>query len=113
RPPPSPAAPPVREHVALSLKALHEDPMLLLAGQIGRTVVGRVTKLVPFGVFVRVEESENGFEGLVHDSELADEHLETSRSGIRVGDPMPVRILDVDPVRRRIALSHRQAVPRS
>lgn len=104
---------PVREHVALSLKALHEDPMLLLAGQIGRTVVGRVTRLVPFGVFVRVEESENGFEGLVHDSELADEHLETSRSGIRVGDPMPVRILDVDPVRRRIALSHRQAVPRS
>ncbi len=101
---------PIRERVALSLKALQEDPMLQLTGQVGRTVVGRVTKLVPFGVFVRIEERANGFEGLVHTAELADEHLETPQLGIKVGDALTVKILDVDPTRRRITLSHRQAV---
>lgn len=101
------------ERVSLSLKALHEDPMRLLTGQIGRTVVGPVTKLLPFGVLVRVEEVEeaaNGFEGLVHMSELRGGQLDGTDIAVRVGDLLPVRILDVDPTRRRIALSHRQAV---
>ncbi|MFB9477976.1 S1 RNA-binding domain-containing protein [Streptomyces filamentosus] len=101
---------PVRERVSLSLKALHEDPMPLLTVQIGQTLVGRVTKLIPFGVFVCVEEMENGFEGLVHNSELADEHLENPQLGIQVGDALLVKILDIDTVQRRITLSHRQAV---
>lgn len=99
----------IREHVSLSLKALREDPMRPLTGQIGRIIVGRVTKLVPIGVFVRVEEVENGFEGLVHNSELADGHADDPRLDIRVGHALRVKILDVDPVRRRITLSHRQA----
>ncbi|WP_187330590.1 MULTISPECIES: S1 RNA-binding domain-containing protein [unclassified Streptomyces] len=98
------------ERVSLSLKALHEDPMRRLAGLVGSTVVGPVTKVVPFGVFVRVEEAEGGLEGLVHTSELADERLEGQDIAVRVGDVLPVRILGVDPARRRIALSHRQAV---
>ncbi|MDV5145733.1 S1 RNA-binding domain-containing protein [Streptomyces sp. SBC-4] len=101
---------PFRERVSLSLKALHEDPMPLLTVQIGQTLVGRVTKLIPFGVFVRIEEVENGFEGLVHNSELANEHLENPQFGIQVGDALLVKILDIDTVRRRITLSHRQAV---
>ncbi|MGW6389713.1 S1 RNA-binding domain-containing protein [Streptomyces sp. NPDC055103] len=101
---------PIRERVSLSLKALHEDPMPLLTVQIGQTLVGRVTKLISFGVFVRIEEVENGFEGLVHNSELADEHLENPQLGIQVGDALLVKILDIDTVRRRITLSHRQAV---
>ncbi|GGU93294.1 small subunit ribosomal protein S1 [Streptomyces cavourensis] len=98
------------ERVSLSLKALHEDPMGRLTGWVGSTVVGPVTKVVPFGVFVRVEEAEGGLEGLVHVSELADEHLAGQDITVRVGDVLPVRVLDVDPARRRIALSHRQAV---
>ncbi|MFD7291088.1 S1 RNA-binding domain-containing protein [Streptomyces sp. NPDC059863] len=101
---------PVRERVSLSLKALHEDPMPLLTEQIGQTLVGRVTKLIPFGAFVRIEEVENGFEGLVHNSELANEHLETPQLGLQVGDALLVKILDIDPVERRITLSHRQAI---
>ncbi|MEW1632073.1 S1 RNA-binding domain-containing protein [Streptomyces sp. NPDC089173] len=98
------------ERVSLSLKALHEDPMRLLTGQIGRTVVGPVTKLLPLGVLVRVEEAANGFEGLVHMSELREGQLDGTDIAVRVGDLLPVRILDVDPTRRRIVLSHRQAV---
>ncbi|MEV0374463.1 S1 RNA-binding domain-containing protein [Streptomyces sp. NPDC050636] len=101
---------PIRERVSLSLKALHEDPMPLLIGQIGQTVVGRVTQLVPFGAFVRVEEVENGFEGLVHNSELANGHLDGPQLGIQVGDALLVKILDIDPAQRRITLSHRQAI---
>ncbi|MEV6163280.1 S1 RNA-binding domain-containing protein [Streptomyces sp. NPDC052052] len=101
---------PIRERVSLSLKALHEDPMPLLAGQIGQTIVGRVTKLVPYGVFVRIEEKENGFEGMVHNSELAEKSSDDPQLAVHVGDALLVKILDVDPVRRRIALSHRQAV---
>ncbi|WP_406356113.1 S1 RNA-binding domain-containing protein [Streptomyces sp. NBC_01635] len=101
---------PIRERVSLSLKALTEDPMPLLAGRIGQTIVGRVTKLVPFGAFVRIEEVENGFEGLVHTSELTDGPSDSSHPALHVGDALLVKILDIDPVRRRITLSHRQAI---
>ena len=57
-----------RERVSLSLKATQEDPWQHFARthQIGQVVPGKVTKLVPFGAFVRVEE---GIEGLVHISD--------------------------------------------
>lgn len=100
---------PIRERVSLSLKALHEDPMRLLTGLIGQTIVGRVTKLVPFGVFVRIEETENGFEGLVHNDELGEMHPDHSQQVVQVGDALAVKILDIDPIQRRITLSHRQA----
>ncbi|MFI6554460.1 S1 RNA-binding domain-containing protein [Streptomyces griseus] len=100
------------ERVSLSLKSLYEDPMRLLTGQIGRTLVGPITKVLPFGVFVRVEEAEDGFEGLVHISELADEHLAGPEIALRAGDALPVRIVDVDLSRRRIVLTNRQAVTR-
>jgi predicted RNA-binding protein with RPS1 domain len=64
-----------RERVSLSLKATQEDPWQQFARThaIGQVVPGKVTKLVPFGAFVRVEE---GIEGLVHISELAERHVE-------------------------------------
>jgi small subunit ribosomal protein S1 len=60
-----------RERVSLSLKATQEDPWQHFARThaIGQVVPGKVTKLVPFGAFVRVED---GIEGLVHISELAE-----------------------------------------
>ncbi|MFI7245541.1 S1 RNA-binding domain-containing protein [Streptomyces qinglanensis] len=60
-------------------------------------------------MFVRVEEAEHGCEGLVHRSELSDS---ARRRALREGDTLSVKILDVDPVTRRIALSQRQAAPR-
>ena len=64
-----------RERVSLSLKATQEDPWQHFArtNGIGQVVPGKVTKLVPFGAFVRVDE---GIEGLVHISELAERHVE-------------------------------------
>lgn len=100
----------VRECVPLSLKARQPDPMLNLARQVGQIVTGPVTKLVPFGAFVRIEDSEDGFEGLVHNTELAHEHVERPEDVVQVGEALAVKILEVDPTRRRIALSHKQAL---
>lgn len=100
----------VRERVPLSLKALQEDPMPKVLQQVGRTVAGVVTRLVPFGAFVRIEDREDGLEGLVHLTELTEGHADRPEDVVQVGDTLTVRIVDVDLPRRRITLSHRQAL---
>ena len=97
-----------RERVSLSLKATQEDPWQAFARvhHVMQVVPGRVTKLVPFGAFVRVGD---GIEGLVHISELAERHVEIPEQVVNVGDELFVRIIDVDLERRRISLSLKQA----
>src|SRR5205814_1263389 len=96
-----------RERVSLSLKATQEDPWKEFERkyQAGEIVEGQVTKLVPFGAFVRVAQ---GIEGLVHISELSDQHVDTPESVLSVGDTVRVKVIDVDVARRRISLSMRQ-----
>ncbi|MDN8624996.1 MULTISPECIES: 30S ribosomal protein S1 [Corynebacterium] len=97
-----------RERVSLSLKATQEDPWRVFARThaIGQIVPGKVTKLVPFGAFVRVEE---GIEGLVHISELAERHVEVPDQVVNVGEEVMVKVIDIDLERRRISLSLKQA----
>ena len=97
-----------RERVSLSLKATQEDPWQAFARThaIGQVVPGKVTKLVPFGAFVRVED---GIEGLVHISELAVRHVELPEQVVNVGDDTFVKVIDIDLERRRISLSLKQA----
>ncbi len=96
-----------RERVSLSLKATQEDPWQQFARDrdIGDVIEGEVTKLVPFGAFVKVAE---GIEGLVHISELADRHVEVPEAVVNVGDEIDVKVIDIDTVRRRISLSLKQ-----
>ncbi|HEX2234728.1 MAG TPA: 30S ribosomal protein S1 [Actinomycetota bacterium] len=98
-----------RERVSLSLKATQEDPWRQFARrhEVGDTIEGRVTKLVPFGAFVEVDDA---IEGLVHISELADRHVERAEDEVRVHDRVPVKIIDIDLDRRRISLSRKQAL---
>ena len=97
-----------RERVSLSLKATKEDPWQAFARThtINTVVPGVVTKLVPFGAFIRVHE---GIEGLVHISELAERHVEIPEQVVQVGDELFVKIIDIDLERRRISLSLKQA----
>jgi small subunit ribosomal protein S1 len=99
-----------RERISLSLKKTQEDPWHQFAREHGANEVldGEVTKLVPFGAFVRVGE---GVEGLVHISELSDKHVETAEQVVTVGQKVPVKIIEIDGDRRRISLSIRQALP--
>jgi small subunit ribosomal protein S1 len=97
-----------RERVSLSLKATQEDPWQQFARthQIAQIVPGKVTKLVPFGAFVRVDD---GIEGLVHISELAERHVEIPEQVVQVGKDVMVKVIDIDLERRRISLSLKQA----
>ncbi|WP_342319657.1 30S ribosomal protein S1 [Corynebacterium mayonis] len=97
-----------RERVSLSLKATQEDPWRVFARThaVGQIVPGKATKLVPFGAFVRVEE---GIEGLVHISELAQRHVEVPDQVVTVGQDVMVKVIDIDLDRRRISLSLKQA----
>jgi small subunit ribosomal protein S1 len=102
-----------RERVSLSLKATQEDPWKEFERkyQAGEIIDGQVTKLVPFGAFVRVAQ---GIEGLVHISELSEQHVDSPESVLTVGEQVRVKVIEVDVPRRRISLSMRQvggAVP--
>ena len=98
-----------RERVSLSLKATQEDPWRQFARkhEVGDVIEGRVTKLVPFGAFVEVDDA---IEGLVHISELADHHVERAEDEVGVHDRVDVKIIDIDLDRRRISLSRKQAM---
>jgi small subunit ribosomal protein S1 len=98
-----------RERVSLSLKATQEDPWRQFARrhEVGDIIEGRVTKLVPFGAFVEVDDA---IEGLVHISELAEHHVERAEDEVGVHDRVEVKIIDIDLERRRISLSRKQAL---
>jgi small subunit ribosomal protein S1 len=97
-----------RERVSLSLKATQEDPWAVFARThaIGQYAPGKVTKLVPFGAFVRVAD---GIEGLVHISELSSKHIELAEQVVVVNQDVFVKVIDIDLERRRISLSLKQA----
>jgi small subunit ribosomal protein S1 len=97
-----------RERISLSLKSTQEDPWEAFARRNapGDVLDGKITKLVSFGVFVEVGD---GLEGLVHISELSYKHVEAPAEVVAVGDPVKVKVLDIDPKRRRISLSVKQS----
>jgi small subunit ribosomal protein S1 len=90
----------------LSLRATQPDPFLDFARtvQVGQILHGSVTTLVPFGAFVRVKD---GIEGLIHLSELSTTPIETPDQAVQLGDEVIVRVTEIDPSRRRLALSRR------
>lgn len=92
--------------IALSLKRLHPDPWATVHERykIGQPVVGIVTNVVDFGAFARLEE---GLEGLIHVSELAEGHFLHPRNVVREGQEIRARILSIDGQNRRLGLSLR------
>jgi small subunit ribosomal protein S1 len=97
-----------RRRIALGLKQLEDDPWATAIPdkyQQGMTVTGKVTKLTNFGVFVGLED---GLEGLLHISELAEHKVENPEEVVNVGDEIEVKILRVDIEDRKIGLSRKR-----
>jgi small subunit ribosomal protein S1 len=97
-----------RRRIALGLKQLEEDPWasdIPSRYQPGELVKGTVTKITNFGVFVGLED---GLEGLLHISELADHKVENPEEVVKVGDEIEVKILRVDTEDRKIGLSRKR-----
>lgn len=96
-----------QKRVALSLKRLHPDPWATVEQRyhVGQVVCGQVTNVVSFGAFVRVEE---GLEGLIHISELAEGSFLHPRNVVREGELVNAHILNIDSAQRRMGLSLRR-----
>ncbi|MFO0869058.1 MAG: 30S ribosomal protein S1 [Pirellulales bacterium] len=97
-----------RRRIALGLKQLSEDPWLNDIPnryQPGQVVSGKVTKITNFGVFVGLQD---GLEGLLHISELADHKVDNPEEIVKVGDDIEVKILRVDTDERKIGLSRKR-----
>jgi len=96
-----------QRRVALSVKRLQPDPWATVAAryQIGQIVEGLVTTVVDFGAFVRLEE---GVEGLIHISELAEGNFLHPRNVVSESETVQVKVLNVDVAHRRLGLSLRQ-----
>lgn len=97
---------PDAQKVALSLKRLRPDPWSEVEARYraGQMVEATITNVVNFGAFARLEE---GLEGLIHVSELAEGTFLHPRSVIHEGDRVRARVIQVDGGKRRIALTLR------
>ena len=96
------------QRIALGVKQLDEDPWKEIDRlyKIGDLVKGKVTKLANFGAFVALDHD---IDGLVHISQLSEEHVAKVKDVIKVGDDVEARVIKVDKVERRIGLSIKAA----
>ena len=76
--------------------------------EVGQIVVGRITKLVNFGAFARLD---SGVEGLIHISELANRRVNHPKEIVAEGEEHELRIIRIDTDRQRMGLSLKQALP--
>jgi small subunit ribosomal protein S1 len=99
---------PQEKKIALSIKRTQPEPWSRVATkyEIGQVVPATITQLANFGAFARIED---GIEGLIHVSELSDERVNHPREVVQEGQDVQVRIIRIDPQRRRIGLSLRRA----
>src|ERR671930_77019 len=97
------------ERFSLGIKQLQPDPWTTLSERhpVGSKLKGRVTKVTDFGAFVEIEP---GIEGLVHVSELRDERVENPRDVVKEGEEVDVKVIDMDPHERKVALSVKAAL---
>ena len=95
------------KRIALSLKRTQPEPWAEIATKchIGQVTNATITKLAHFGAFARIEDS---VEGLIHISELSDRIIQHPKEVVREGDEVAVKIVKLDPERRRIGLSMKQ-----
>jgi small subunit ribosomal protein S1 len=94
-----------RSRIALSLKRLIPNPWETAEERYfpGQVVEAVITSIVPFGAFARIEE---GLDGLIHSSEFGEEGISAeSDEGLHEGQPVQVRILNINAARQRLGLS--------
>ena len=95
--------------IALSIKRTQAEPWSRVAAkyEVGQLVRGTVTQLANFGAFARIED---GIEGLIHVSEIADDRVTHPKQAVKEGQELLLRIIRIDPQRRRMGLSLRRAL---
>jgi small subunit ribosomal protein S1 len=97
-----------RKRIALSLRRLQPEPWSVVDKQytVGQVLTAKITRLTAFGAFAKIDDA---IEGLIHISEMADYRIAHPKEIVQEGDEVTVRVIRVDPQRRRVGLSLRQA----
>ncbi len=95
---------PADQRISLGLKQASDDPWNTITTRfaIGQIVKGTVSKIASFGAFI---ELEDGVDGLVHISQISDQHVEKVKDVLKVNDEVEARIVKIDSHDRRIGLS--------
>jgi small subunit ribosomal protein S1 len=98
----------VNQRISLGIKQLESDPWKEIDQKykIGDLVSGKVTKLASFGAFVQLQDD---IDGLVHISQLSEEHVAKVKDVLKVGQEVEARVIKVDKAERRIGLSIKAA----
>ncbi len=98
---------PETKKIALSLKKAQPDPWSRVDQKyhVGDLVEGTITKLAKFGAFAKIDD---GIEGLIHLSELSAEPVENGKDVVSEGQRVTLRVININPTRRRLGLSLRQ-----
>ncbi len=100
-----------RRRIGLSLRRLTPQPWDVIDSkyEVGQIVTGKITKLVNFGAFARLNDT--GIEGLIHISELAERRVGHPKEVVTEGDEYELRIIRIESEKRRLGLSLKQAMP--
>ncbi len=96
-----------RKRIGLSIRQLQKDPWIQKVEGLreGQLIEGQITHLTKFGAFARLDED---LEGLIHVSELSEQRINHPKEVVKEGDQVTLRVIKVDPERRRIGLSLRK-----
>jgi small subunit ribosomal protein S1 len=96
-----------RKRIGLSMRQLQKDPWddHVTNYRVGQLVEGTITRLVKFGAFARLDEH---IEGLIHISELGEDRIEHPKEAVQEGEKLTLRIIKIEPDKRRIGLSLRK-----
>jgi len=98
-----------KKRIGLGLKDVKEDPFASNSAdfKVGRVYEGEVTRVVDFGAFVKLGE---GFEGLVHISQLSEDRVEKPSDVVKEGDKVKVKVVEINEKDRKVRLSMKDAV---
>lgn len=96
------------QRISLGLKQLEDDPWKDIESKfkIGDLVKGTVSKLANFGAFVQLADE---IDGLVHISQINEDHVEKVKDVLKVGQEVEARVIKIDKLERRIGLSIKAA----
>ncbi|MEO6054731.1 MAG: S1 RNA-binding domain-containing protein, partial [Chthoniobacterales bacterium] len=96
------------QRISLGIKQLESDPWKEIDSKfkMGDLVKGTVTKIASFGAFIQLAEE---IDGLVHISQISEDHVEKVKDVLKVGQEVEARVIKVDKLERRIGLSIKAA----
>lgn len=99
---------PTAQKISLGLKQIEPDPWVQVPDKykIGSIVRGKIVNLTSFGAFARLED---GIEGLIHISELAERRIEKPEEVVSKDQELDLKVIHLDPTERRIGLSLKAA----